>query len=86
MFPHGGPDGSEDRYSIAYFGHPVGSTVLEAVPSEVVKQLKGLNGVGPDGKQAMTADEHLHSRLKATYLGLYKDDDAKDPQKETTAA
>jgi isopenicillin N synthase-like dioxygenase len=86
VFPKGGPDGSKDRYSIAYFGHPVGSTVLEAVPSEVVSQLKGLNGVGPEEKPAMTADEHLMDRLKATYLGLYKDDDVKEPQKEVAAA
>lgn len=71
MFPKNGPEGGEDRYSIAYFGHPVGSTVLEAVPSDVVSRLKGLNGVGPEGKKAITADEHLQGRLKATYIGLY---------------
>lgn len=34
VFPKGGKEGGEDRYSIAYFGHPVGTTVLEPVPSE----------------------------------------------------
>jgi isopenicillin N synthase-like dioxygenase len=70
-----GAEGSkgEDRYSIAYFGHPVASTVLEPVPSERVKALKGVEGVGPELGKPITADEHLMSRLKATYLGLYED-------------
>ena len=73
MFPKSGPEGGEDRYSIAYFGHPVDTTVLEAVPSEVVSALKGLNGVGPEETKVITAHEHLMGRLKATYLGLYND-------------
>lgn len=60
--------------------------MLEAVPSEVVSQLKGLNGVGPEENQVMTADEHLMDRLRATYLGLYKDNDVKEPQREVAAA
>jgi hypothetical protein len=66
---------SADRYSIAYFGHPIGNTVLEAVPSERVR-LAGKQGGGireETGVKAMTADEHLMSRLKATYLGMYRD-------------
>jgi isopenicillin N synthase-like dioxygenase len=82
VFPKGGKEageeGGEDRYSIAYFGHPVGSTVLEPVPSDMVSALKGVDGVGPDLSKPMTADEHLMSRLKATYLGLYKDGEAKE--------
>lgn len=77
VFPHAGegPEGGEDRYSIAYFGHPVGSTILESVPSEIVSKLGKVKGVGPDDSEAMTADEHLMSRLKATYLGLYRGGD-----------
>lgn len=74
VFPKGGKEGGEDRYSIAYFGHPVGTTVLEAVPSEMVKALEGDNGAVNGEHRIMTADEHLMSRLKATYLGMYKDD------------
>ena len=59
----------EDRYSIAYFGHPIGETVLEAVPSE---KMMALAGKGDSGVKAMTAHEHLMSRLKATYLGMYR--------------
>ena len=84
VFPKGGKEGGEDRYSIAYFGHPVGTTVLEAVPSEMVKALEGRNGTDNGEHRAMTADEHLMSRLKATYLGMYKDD--VDVEKEGVAA
>ena len=73
VFPKGGKEGDEDRYSIAYFGHPTGSTVLEPVPSEKVKALEAQNGGVATGVDSMTADEHLMSRLKATYLGMYKD-------------
>ncbi|KAF4626127.1 hypothetical protein G7Y89_g12038 [Cudoniella acicularis] len=70
VFPKDGKRGGEDRYSIAYFGHPVGSTVLVPIPSEIVKSLDGGNA---NGVKAMTADEHLMNRLKATYLGMYRD-------------
>ncbi|KAL2075289.1 hypothetical protein VTL71DRAFT_232 [Oculimacula yallundae] len=74
VFPNQGKGVAEDRYSIAYFGHPVGSTVLEPVPSKMVQALDGASA----GVEAMTADEHLMSRLKATYGDLYADDkDAK---------
>jgi isopenicillin N synthase-like dioxygenase len=75
VFPKGGKEVSGDRYSIAYFAHPVGTTVLEPVPSEMVRSLKGVDGLGPDLSKPMTADEHLMSRLKATYLDMYKDDE-----------
>ncbi|KAH7418988.1 oxidoreductase-like protein [Cadophora sp. MPI-SDFR-AT-0126] len=73
VFPNQGKEGGDDRYSIAYFGHPVGSTVLEPVPSKMVQELSGVNAGVSTGVHAMTADEHLMSRLKATYLGMYKD-------------
>jgi isopenicillin N synthase-like dioxygenase len=72
VFPAGGKDAAEDRYSIAYFGHPIGDTVLEPVPSEKVKALAGRE---TSEVKAMTAHEHLMSRLKATYLGMYKEED-----------
>lgn len=73
VFPTHGKQGGEDRYSIAYFGHPIGSTVLEPVPSERVTALAAVDGGVGSGVEAMTADEHLMSRLKATYLGMYRD-------------
>jgi len=80
--------GGEDRYSIAYFGHPVGSTRLEAVPSEVMREFGKNSGVGAgsvEGKEGeegkgkvLTADEHLMGRLRATYLGMYKDGEGEE--------
>jgi len=64
---------------MAYFGHPVGTTVLEPVPSELVRKAGESverKKVG-DGKQ-LTADDHLMSRLKASYLGMYQDEDGQD--------
>jgi hypothetical protein len=84
VFPKGGKEGGEDRYSIAYFGHPVGSTVLEPVPSEAVKKLS-VDGGGEGKVKAMTADEHLLGRLKATYFGLYKDEGEDDVLEEDGA-
>lgn len=83
VFPKGAKEGGEDRYSIAYFGHPVGATVLEPVPSDMVSALKGVDGVGPELGKPITADEHLMTRLKATYLGLYRDEEGK---KDTSVA
>lgn len=84
VFPKGGKEGGEDRYSIAYFGHPVGSTVLEPVPSEMVEALKGEGGYGGFVK-AMTADEHLMGRLKATYLGMYREGEGEKTEKVAAA-
>ena len=71
--------GGEDRYSIAYFGHPNNETELVPVPSPMVEALsrEGVGGGGQEGvvgygggatgQRAMTAKEHLLNRLKATY-------------------
>lgn len=70
-----GESGEEPRYSIAFFCHPVGSTSLEAVPSERVRAHKpgdGFEGRGGAEKGAITADEHLQTRLRASYLSLYE--------------
>lgn len=69
----------QDRYSIAYFCHPMDECELEAVPSRLVKEQKqkigqanedeSLHGYGGGmgGERAMTAKEHLLKRLQATY-------------------
>lgn len=71
-----GESSEEPRYSIAFFCHPVGTTTLEAVPSERVREYKGgdlARGGNPDeGRSAITADEHLQMRLRASYLKLYE--------------
>ncbi|ODH53139.1 hypothetical protein GX48_00675 [Paracoccidioides brasiliensis] len=78
--PHEG-EGSRDRYSMAYFCHPVDSTELVPVPSKLVeeerkRQIVGTEEqrAGSDGnsreKRPLTAREHLAGRLAATYGGL----------------
>ncbi|CAL5870702.1 uncharacterized protein PFLUO_LOCUS4942 [Penicillium psychrofluorescens] len=79
----------QDRYTLVYFCHPVDTTELVPVPSEVVKahreQTGGIEarddgkvgfggGAGnlEPGKRPLTAQEHLESRLAATY-GFKKD-------------
>lgn len=61
-------DGGQDRYSIAYFLHPADQTRLIPIPSEAVKRNAADTGHdGAKGATALTAGEHLHGRLAATY-------------------
>jgi hypothetical protein len=65
IFPKDSRRGGEDRYSIAYFCHPVNDAKLIPVPSPMVTSAGTSNGSGA-GK-VLTAEEHLNSRLAATY-------------------
>ncbi|KAJ5223244.1 hypothetical protein N7468_007786 [Penicillium chermesinum] len=84
VFPHEaqreGANDRQDRYSIAFFCQPVGSTELTTVPSAVVaahrkeqSQVRG-SSVGYGGgavsldDHRATAAEHLQSRFAATYI------------------
>ena len=62
VFPRGE---SEDRYSIAYFCHPLDEVEIEAVPSEMIKTRtetkKQQNG------EIITADGYLKKRLAESY-------------------
>ncbi|KAF1815737.1 Clavaminate synthase-like protein [Eremomyces bilateralis CBS 781.70] len=65
-------EASHDRYSIAYFCHPVDSAELRAVPSELVGEYRGderdRQGFAERvGEKAVTAKEHLERRLRETY-------------------
>ncbi|PKS07956.1 hypothetical protein jhhlp_006568 [Lomentospora prolificans] len=72
-----------DRYSIAFFVHPVGTAKLEAVPSEVVKRRVGdSKGPSTEGAKVVTADEHLQMRLRASYLDLYKEKEEEETRLE----
>jgi len=51
---------------MAYFCHPIDTTPLVPVPSELVKQ-RGQRGANEEGKAVITAADHLKSRLAATY-------------------
>lgn len=55
-----------DRYSIAYFCHPLDEALLEPVPSKMVEEHARLRGKERDGK-VITAVDHLMERLAATY-------------------
>ncbi|KAH3901033.1 conserved oxidoreductase [Saccharomycodes ludwigii] len=57
-----GENRNSDRYSIVFFVHPEFDTLLEPVPSDIVK--KASNG---KSIPQMTALEHLQKRLKETY-------------------
>ncbi|KAF2439013.1 Clavaminate synthase-like protein [Karstenula rhodostoma CBS 690.94] len=71
--------GGEERYSMAYFCHPLDGARLEAVPSMVIEafgnkgadelesQRERLGLGGSEGGEALTAKEHLDRRLKVTY-------------------
>ena len=60
IFPSGS---AEDRYSIAYFCHPVDDAPLVAVPSELVATEAASNATNNTNGGHMTAAEHLESRL-----------------------
>jgi isopenicillin N synthase-like dioxygenase len=90
VFPREARRGGEDRYSIAFFCHPVDDTVLEPVPSEMVSSRALINGFGHGNGAAkntansgnvITAKEHLLQRLQATYLSLYEKE--RDSKKES---
>ncbi|KAI3405563.2 hypothetical protein KGF56_001581 [Candida oxycetoniae] len=56
---------SEDRYSIVFFSHPNDETLLEPVPSDLIKS-RSKSGVAKDTKY-ITALQHLHRKLASTY-------------------
>ena len=61
------PDGeSEDRYSIAYFCHPLDRIDIEPVPSELVRQ-RNKQEKGGGGSVKITAEGYLKKRLAETY-------------------
>lgn len=67
IFPKDARIGGEDRYSMAYFCHPLDEAELVPVPSKLVQQQKaGGQRVGDNGK-TLTARDHLNEQLAATY-------------------
>ncbi|KAA8910512.1 oxidoreductase, variant 2 [Sphaerosporella brunnea] len=55
-----------ERYSMVYFCHPVDTTPLVVIPSEMVRA-RGGRGANDTERKVLTAAEHLKSRLAATY-------------------
>lgn len=70
-----GESSAGPRYSIAFFCHPVGTTRLEPVPSQKVKDYvpagEAVSANPYAERKVMTADEHLFMRLKESYGTLY---------------
>lgn len=64
-FPAEAQESGQDRYSIVFFSHPNDETLLEPVPSELVRNLKH-RGATKDSVP-ITAKQHLDKRLAATY-------------------
>jgi isopenicillin N synthase-like dioxygenase len=64
-FPPKVQESGQSRYSIVFFSHPNDETLLEPVPSAMVRRIKdrGANSA----ELAITAREHLNKRLAATY-------------------
>ena len=63
VFPEGN---GEDRFSIAYFCHPIDDAPLVAIPSDLVaSQTKSDGSASANG--GLTAAGHLEGRLAATY-------------------
>lgn len=73
VFPEGE---SEDRYSIAYFCHPLDEVEIEAVPSEMIKE-RGKQDMQQDG-MTITAEGYLKKRLAETYRWGGQQDAAQD--------
>jgi len=79
-----------ERYSIAYFCHPLDDAVLEEVPSDIVRahkasgravEFEGMAEVG-EGK-IMTAKQHLMARLEVR-MHVWKVDNIMDSTDEKT--
>ncbi|KAI0969686.1 hypothetical protein F4678DRAFT_437914 [Xylaria arbuscula] len=74
-----GESTTDPRYSIVYFCHPADDTPLTAVPSERVRNFQGGLATANVGnpyaeRKFLTAEEHLKTRLRATYLQMYGND------------
>lgn len=68
-FPKKVQETGQDRYSIVFFSHPSDDALLEPVPSDKVKNIKG-RGANKE-TDYITAKQHLQKRLAATYGWKY---------------
>ena len=60
------PDGEmNDRYSIAYFCHPLDSIEIEAVPSNIIRER--VKRSEKANTEPITAEGYLKKRLAETY-------------------
>lgn len=66
-FPEQSIREGKDRYSIVFFSHPEDNTLLEPIPSEIVKAVKGRGANNVKG-EVLTSKQHLDKKLNATYF------------------
>lgn len=57
----------KDRYSTVFFLHPFNNTLLEPIPSDIVKSVTHRGPSATKDGKYITAQEHLAKRLAATY-------------------
>ncbi|CCE80030.1 Piso0_003127 [Millerozyma farinosa CBS 7064] len=67
-FPKEAQESGRDRYSIVFFSHPNDDTLLEPVPSELIRSIAN-RGANVEST-LLTAKQHLDKRLASTY-GFY---------------
>lgn len=72
-FPRELLDSGKDRYSIVLFCHPGDNTLLEPVPSKIVREIKGRGASHYMEKHGVsqTSGQHLTARLNSTYGWKY---------------
>lgn len=75
VFPNGA---GEDRFSIAYFCHPVNDAPLIPIPSDRVANPETNCASSSTQGEHMTAAGHLKSRLAATYGWRTQEDPSRD--------
>ncbi|ODV86522.1 hypothetical protein CANARDRAFT_27714 [[Candida] arabinofermentans NRRL YB-2248] len=68
-FPSKLLDQAKPRYSIVFFVHPANDTILEPVPADEVRKIKGRGAAHYLAKHgvSISARQHLEKRLAATY-------------------
>lgn len=71
-FPAASTGTGEDRYSIAYFAHPLDDAEVVEVPSEMVTARRAMFQTSVSGMKAMTVKDHVSKKLADTYGNLAK--------------
>lgn len=67
IYPEESRKAGQDRYSIAYFCHPLDDASLVPIPSRVIDVHTAKSGSHEVVRGNLTAKDHLNNRLAATY-------------------
>ncbi|GMM36401.1 hypothetical protein DASC09_037260 [Saccharomycopsis crataegensis] len=68
QFPESSIRDKKDRYSIVFFSHPEHDTLLEPIPSDIIRAAKGRGANNTADGDLLTARQHLDNKLNATYF------------------